>query len=186
MENTWRVVCCTNEMREVCQRSGGHAQNTKRTFQLREWSRCRCGLLIDGITAFDGALNVGVMEFQTMLVPCLRMHIWLCTHAPLPQWRRLAANSCRWQSSSCLPFVEYFLKLQQFTQLQRPAPVVDISLAPAVSYSAPAFDLENMSPGPALCAPRAPVMDCVSPAPAVSCSAPPVHTQLQPLTGQRR
>ena len=44
-------------------------------------------LLVDGITAFDGALNVGVTEIQTMLLPHVRMHTLLWSYAP-PYQRR--------------------------------------------------------------------------------------------------
>ena len=42
-------------------------------------------LLIDGIAAFDGLLNLGVADSQTMLMPFLRMHILLCSRAPSSQ-----------------------------------------------------------------------------------------------------
>ena len=57
-------------------------------------------LLIDGITPFDSAQNVGVTEFQTMLVPYLHIHTLLCTHAPSPQRRRPTTEHfmCRWRN----------------------------------------------------------------------------------------
>ena len=39
-------------------------------------------LLIDGITAFDGALNVNFVEFDTSLVLSRHIHSLLCDYAP--------------------------------------------------------------------------------------------------------
>ena len=46
---------------------------------------------------YDGALNVGVTEFQTNPVPYPRIHILLCKYAPSSQRRGPTLNRCQWQ-----------------------------------------------------------------------------------------
>ena len=74
-------------------------------------------LLIDGITAFCGALNVGAIEIQSMLVPHLHVHSLLRSYAP-PSQRRGSSMSVAKFIMLVFHLLQYF-QLQYCSKLQR-------------------------------------------------------------------